>query len=103
MSALPKFPVCFVENDEKPALVATLVGQDLTGYTITLHVLRPDGTVLIKSATPIDLVQGHFQFVWIAGDLQAGFNQEVEIQFVDLSSKPLTSGLFLIDVRKEIA
>jgi len=103
MSTIPKFPVCFVANDQLPNMVATLVNVDLTGYTITLHMRRADGTVLIKAATAIDLLQGHFAFEWSAGDLQAGINQETEIQFVEPGGKPLTSSLFLVDVRDEVA
>ena len=103
MSATAKFPFCWVENDEFPEMVCTLEDQDLTGFTITLHVRRNDGTVLVKAATPIDLTQGHFKFSWAPGDMVFGFNQESEIQFVDGGGKPLTSKLFLLDVRKELA
>ena len=103
MTETPKFPYCWVENDEFPEMTCTLVDQDLSAFTVTLHLRRNDGTVLVKAATPIDLTQGHFKFDWSPGDLVAGYNQEAEVQFVDGSSKPLTSALFLVDVRKEIA
>ena len=103
MSDTPKFPFCWVENDEFPELVCTLQDQDLTGFTVTLHLLRKDKSVLIQSAPPLDIVQGQFKFSWAPGDLVAGTNQEAEIQFVDGGGKPLTSKLFLMDVRKEIA
>ena len=51
----------------------------------------------------IDALQGHGKFSWIVGDLIEGFNQEAEIQFVDGSGKPLTSKLFLMDVRGQLA
>ncbi len=104
MSQAPKFPFCWVENDELPDLVCTLVDQDLTAFAgIDLHLRRPDGTVLVKAAVAIDLVQGHFKFLWVAGDLQAGRNQEAEIQFTNAIGQPLSSPIFLLDVRKEIA
>lgn len=104
MSDIPKLPVCFVENDERPDLVATLSGVDLSLFTVTLHVKRPSpAAVLVKPAIGIDFTIGHFKFEWATGDLVAGFNQECEIQFIDGASKPLTSRKFLIDVRKEIA
>ena len=103
MSTTPKFPFCWVEGDCFPEMVCTLQDQDLTGFVVTLHLRRKDGSVLIKPATPIDIVQGHFKFSWVVGDLVAGTNQEAEIQFVDAGGKPLTSKLFAMDVRKEIA
>jgi len=103
MNETPKFPFAWVEGDEYPEMVCTFQDQDLTGFTVTLHLRRKDGSVLVKTATPIDIAQGHFKFSWAAGDLVAGLNQEAEIQFVDGGGKPLTSKLFLIDVREEIA
>ena len=103
MSHAEKIPYCWVEGDCFPEMFCTLEDQDLTGFTITLHLRRKDGSVLIKSATPVDLLQGHFKFSWVLGDLIVGRNQEGEIQFVDGGGKPLTSKLFLMDVRREIA
>ena len=97
----PKFPFCWVEGDRLPELILTRVDQNLTGFIITLHLRRKDGSVLVKTAIPIDLVQGHFKFSWAAGDLIAGLNQEAEVQFVDTEGKPLTSPLFLMDVREQ--
>lgn len=103
MHSTPKFPHCWVENDEFPELEVTLLDQDLTGFTVTLHLRRGDGSILVKTATAIDLAQGHVKFVWAPGDLVAGFNQEAEIQFVDAGGKPLTGPLFLMDVRREVS
>ncbi len=104
MNQAPKFPYCWAENDELPELVCTLLDTDLTTFTsITLHMQRPDGTVLVKPATGIDLTQGHFKFAWSAGDLQKGFNQPCEVQFINASGQPSTGPKFLIDVRGEIA
>ena len=103
MPETPKIPFCWVEGDCFPELVLTRVDQDLTGFGITLHLRRKDSSVLVKTAVPIDLTQGHFKFSWAPGDLIAGFNQEAEVQFVDLGGKPLTSPLFLMDVREQIA
>lgn len=103
MHETPTFPFCWVEGDEFPEMVLTLQDQDLTGFTVTLHLRRVDGTVLVKTATPIELTQGHFKFSWAPGDLVAGFNQEAEVQFVDGGGKPLTSPQFLMNVREQIA
>lgn len=103
MSSTPKFPFCWVEGDQFPEMVCTMQDRNLVGFTVTLHLLRKDKSVVIIPATPIDLTQGHFKFSWGPTDLIAGFNQEAEIQFIDVSGKPLTSRLFLMDVRKDIA
>lgn len=105
---IPKFPFCFVANDEYPEMVCKLkdndgTPEDLTGYTMTLHMRRRDGSVLIKTATALDLAMGIFKFSWGPGDLVAGNNQRTEIQLLDAMGKPLTSKLFLVDVRAEIA
>ena len=103
MSATPKIPYCWTEGDLLPDLVLTYVDQDLTGFTITLHLLRKDGSVVVIPATGIDLVQGNFKFSWGVGDLVEGFNQELEIQFINTLGQPMTSARVLIDVRGQIA
>lgn len=100
----PKFNFCWVEGDTLPPIVADQDDLgDMTGFTITLHLQRPDGTTLIIAATPIDLTQGQYQFDWSVGDLQAGYDQLAEIQTIDLAANPLTSELFTIDVRPQLA
>lgn len=84
-------------------MVVTLLDQDLSTFTVTFHLRRNDGTVLVKSAIAIDLAQGKFKIEWVIGDLVAGFNQEAEFQFVDGASKPLTSPKFLMDIRPAVA
>lgn len=103
MATTPKLPYCWVEGDQLPNMVCTFLDQDLSAFTVTFHMRRNDGSVLIKSATAIDLSQGKFRIEWDSSDLVAGFNQESEFQFVNGSSKPLTSPKFLIDVRAAIS
>lgn len=103
MSTTPKIPFCWVEGDRLPEITCTYKDQDLTGYTVTLHVHRKDDSVIVINADPIDLLQGQVKFPWGVGDLVAGINQRCEIQFVDGAGLPLTSKLFLIDVREELA
>ena len=81
-------------------MVVTFLDQDLSAFTTTLHLRRNDGTVLVKAAVAINLAQGKFRIEWAANDLVAGFNQEAEFQFIDGAGKPLTSPLFLMDVRE---
>ncbi len=99
---IPIFPVTFTEGDRRPEINGTLCGVDLTGHTITLHVDRPT-TVLVKSATAVDLTQGQFKFEWSASDLVAGCGQLAEVQIVDTAGKPLTSKKFIINVNEQIA
>ena len=93
----------FVEGDTLPELVGTYKGQDLSGYTITMHIARCDGTTLIKTATPIDLTQGQFKFTWSATDHIAGKGQKAEIQFVTPGAEPLPVQGITINVSKAIA
>lgn len=97
-----KHPWIFTANDQKPPLAFEYTDQDLTGYTIYFRMLRPDGTVLQKTATPIDLTIGKGEFRWAAGDLQPGYSQLCEIEFVDPEGQNLTSPQFLIDVKEEL-
>ncbi len=74
----------------------------VSDYTITLHLKRPDGTVLVKAATDLGGSKGQFQFA--AGDLQAGLQQLAEVQSVNIAtSRPQTSTKFFIDVEEELA
>lgn len=57
----------------------------------------------MKSTTALNLAQGKFKVEWAVGDLVAGFNQEAEFRFVDGASKPLTSPMFLMDVRPAVS
>ena len=74
MSALAKFPFCWVEGDCFPEIVCTFQDQDLTGFSVTLHLRRKDESVVIKNAIAIYVVQGPFKFSWAVGYLIAGFN-----------------------------
>lgn len=68
-------PDPWVEGDTAPALGTFTLpdGELVADHTIELHVARPDGTELIKTAA--DLGGSQFQFTWVAGDLIAGLGQ----------------------------
>lgn len=104
-SNTPKIPVEFTEGDQRPDLIMTLKGTDLTGYTVKLRIQRPDDTILEKDAISVDYQAAFskFKFVWDAGDLLGGCDQVCEVQFTDTGGKPLTSRRFLIDVRGPLA
>lgn len=96
----PKFPHVFSEGDQLPELLGVLKGVDLTNYTVTLRLDRPEPAgVLVKIAQMVDAAQGMFKFVWDSTDLVAGIAQEASITFTDASNRPLTGPKrFVLDV-----
>ena len=104
---IPKLPTEFVAGDQRPDLAMVLQGTDLTDHTVELRIARPDGTTLVKAATPVTYAtkQSSFKFTWDASDLQAGCDQQCEVKITTPpgdGSKPLTSRRFLIDVRAPV-
>ena len=97
----PTYPVVWTEGDRLPEIDGTLEGVDITGYTITMRLQRPDTAapiVLTKTATIVDAAAGQFRFSWLSTDLVAGQNQLTVIQIANASGLPLTPQRFLIDV-----
>lgn len=70
-----RIPRPWVEGDQTPALGTFTLPNGLlvSDHTIELHIDRPDGTELIKTAS--DLGGSQFQFTWDVGDLIAGSGQ----------------------------
>lgn len=96
--------VYYVEADTGPDLLVSWSGQNLTGYTIKLHVRYSNGNTLSITATDVDLANGSFKFVWSPGQLIEG-KHRMEIEFVNGSERftiPAEDTLGLI-VRKDIA
>lgn len=79
--------VYYVDGDTGPDLLCTFTGQDLTGYTITLHVKKQGGEKFSIAATAVDLSAGSFKFVWSAGQLVEGAH-EMEIEFIASGGSP---------------
>ena len=103
-AVIPTLDHRYTAGDRLPELICTDDDcTDLTGYTITLHLERPDDSVLVKTAVPLEIDQGRFKFVWDAGDLIAGLGQLAEIQVVTPGGLPETSEKFRIDVERELA
>jgi hypothetical protein len=80
--------VSLVAGDRKPELACSL-GEDLTGYTVTMKIRFEDGSSLEKTATIDDTEAGEFHFEWDAGDLVVG-THAAEIVFVDSDGLPET-------------
>lgn len=103
MSApLPKLPHVYTEGDQLPKVTGFLEETDLTGYTVTLRLEQPDGTLVEKVATITDAPSGMFEFGWDATDLVAGLGQSAEVEFKDAATLQLTSHRFLIDVEEAL-
>jgi len=96
-----------VENDLLPYLNVEWSGQDITSYTIELHVRYEDGTKITRSAVVDDYNVGGagtalFHFEWQAGDLITG-THTAEIEATNPSAENETwQGLRLI-ITEEIA
>lgn len=105
---LPKFPdpdtgevIEWREGDTLPEIGFVLPdGEDVAGFTITLRLERPDGTIETRAA--IDLGGSKGKFDWAADSLQAGLNQRAEILRIDGSLDEFTSPPFLIDIQPRV-
>ena len=93
--------VTWREGDTEPPITFTLAGGlQVSAFTITLHIRRPDGTLLVKTAA--DLGGSNGEFTWAAGDLQAGMNQRAEISSDDGAGAVFTWPPFLMDVDERV-
>jgi len=93
----------YTEGDDLPEITAVLDETDLTGYTVTLHLRKPDDTVATITATDIDFANGCFKFVFTPSDLVEGCGQTAEIQFVTPGGRIQTSPKFVINVAEQLA
>lgn len=53
---------------------------DLTGSTTELHIRKPDGTVLTRTATITEPTTGQWQYTWGAGELTEPNHWQIEAQ-----------------------
>lgn len=106
MSAGPNV-LFFVENDLLPDLSVGFEGQDITGFSFSLHFRKPDGTRVTKAGIVDDLNVGGlgtavFHFEWAVGDLVTG-DSDAEIEIIDGSAKNETWPRFILRVTEEIS
>lgn len=97
----PTYPITWTEGDQLPEIGGVLEDTDITGWTITLTLERPDSAVpavLTKTATIVDAVNGQFNIAWDATDLVAGVNQLAVLRFENAGGLKLTPQRFRIDV-----
>jgi len=98
----------FVENDLLPFLDVEWEDQDITGFDIKLHIRKPNGLTVTKTAVIDDANAGNvvgvarFHFEWTAGDLIAG-ESSAEIEVFDALLKNETFQGLVLKVSKEIA
>ncbi len=98
----PSFVHVFTYGDLRPYLVGTFPWS-ISGHTIELDIVRPDGSLLTKEATIDVAADGTFHFEWEAGDLQVGMNQLCAIRDIFGDDKPYTSPDFFIHVKAKKA
>ena len=101
MSQLKVYPERFRAGDTRE-LMAHRTNLDLTGYTVTLHLKRPDASVVIKPAIILDAANGLFKFTFDATDLVAGECQLAEVQFV-VGADVTSSEQFTLNVDEQLA
>ena len=89
-----------VEGDRLPTLDVTFTGQDITGYTLYLHVQYRD-SVLTKTAEVVNAAAGECRFTWDADDLMAG-KWPAEIETIDPDGKALTFQGLVLNIIKDI-
>lgn len=66
-------------GDTAPTLTGT-VNADLTGATIAIHILKPDGTVINRAGTIVSPSGGTWSLAFINGDLSASGTYLVEVE-----------------------
>ncbi len=91
------FPVQFTAGDTLP-VIGGRWGSDITGYTITLAIKRPDDSLLEIEAEITDAEDGLFLFPWAADDLQEGTGQQCVVRMLNGDGQLVTSARFLINV-----
>lgn len=80
------------------------VPLDLTAATgVTVHIRRPDRTVIARPATVAAPATGVWSMPWQAGDLNAPGNYALEVQVMWGANRPQTFGPITFVVREQIA
>lgn len=99
-STQPITEIPLVAGDTKRILNWEYDGQDITGWTIELHIAYLNKP-LVKIATISDPLTGKFYFSFDKGDLQAG-RWSCEVEFRDALGKEFTVDGILLDIHKKI-
>lgn len=106
----------YTEGDTAPNLVREVLAEtaitDLTGYTVRLRIVRPDGIDIEKEITTAPNADGEiddptgdppaFFFTFLATDLVAGNLQRAEIEYDDGSGAIATERNIFFNVGEAI-
>lgn len=94
-------------GDTQPILtgqaLSGTVGVNVAGATGVLHIRKPDGTILTKTAVWVDQATGTWSYTWGATDLSIGGAWEVELQITYSDLGVQTFGPTRFRVRTQIA
>lgn len=106
---MAKIETLFVAGDTAPDLTGTVTSAgapvDLTGATVVLRMQRPDGTILLRTATVTAAAAGTWSYVWQAGELVKGqWQVDVEVTGADglLQTTPAPHPI-MFDVRGRLS
>ena len=91
-------------GDILPSYDVTVTGTDITGFTIQMHVQKPDGTtVFTRTAVIVDGPNGLARFTFTASNFDVNGNYKAEIEITDIGSNNETFGDIVIKVRPQFA
>ena len=91
-------------GDTLPSYDVTVNATDITGFTIQMHVQKPNGTtVFSRTAIIVDGPNGLARFVFITGNFDVSGNYKAEIEITDAGSDNETFGNIVIKVRPQFA
>lgn len=79
------------------------VAADLTGASLEVHLRKPGGTTLDKTATIVSAADGTWKYEWADDDLDTAGNWACELQVTYSGGKVQTFGPVTFTVRKQIA
>lgn len=79
----------FTEGDTAPALSGQ-VSADLSGAAPTVHIKKPDGTILSRAADVEDAVAGTWSMAWEIDDLDQIGQHIVEVEVVYADTRKQT-------------
>jgi hypothetical protein len=97
----------FVVGDTAPALTGTAksggTAANLTGASVVLHMQKPGGTTVTKTATIVDGAAGTWSYSWLAGELDVAGQWLVEAQVTFSDGKIQTFGPSVFRVADQLA
>jgi hypothetical protein len=101
----------FTRGDTAPDLTGTCnsvaagvtTPANLTGATATLHIARPNGTVLTVTASIVSPTAGTWAYTWVTGDLSVTGVHNLEVQVTYSNGRVQTFGPQSFEVTDQLA